>query len=99
MQNFQNNIAKGTSNPNPFLGYGFVFSPKGISSRVRFNNSATISEQETSSTARAAPWNKTLGLNGSQSGTECRWGWCRADISVEYSQKLFRTLRQRLLGL
>ncbi len=71
MQNFQSQIEKGANNPNPFLGYGLVFNPKGISSRVKFNDSAkyTLGNRD------QFDWNKAFGLNGSQAGTECRWGW------------------------
>jgi hypothetical protein len=71
MQNFQNKIAKGSNNPNPFLGYGLVSNPKGISSRVKFNDSAKYNLNSRDQ----FDWNKTFGLNGSQPGTECRWGW------------------------
>jgi hypothetical protein len=71
MMNFQNTITKGTNNPNPYHGYGLVANQKGISSRVRFNDSAKYNLNSRDQ----FDWNKTFGLNGSQSGTECRWGW------------------------
>lgn len=40
MQSFQSTIPQNQNHPNPFYGYGLVSNPKGISSRVKFNESA-----------------------------------------------------------
>lgn len=71
MQNFQSTVHQGTHNPSPYYGYGLVQSPKGISSRVKFNESAIYNLNSRDQ----FDWNKTFGLNGNQPGIECRWGW------------------------
>jgi hypothetical protein len=71
MQSFQSTILQNNHHPTPYYGYGLVTNPKGISSRVKFNESAIYNHGNRDQ----YDWNKTFGLNGSQPGTECRWGW------------------------
>jgi hypothetical protein len=71
MQSFQSTIPQNQNHPSPYYGYGLVQNPKGISSRIKFNESAIYNLGNRDQ----YDWNKTFGLNGSQPGTECRWGW------------------------
>jgi hypothetical protein len=71
MQSFTSTVHQGTNHPSPYHGYGFIHAPKGISSRVRFNDSARYNLNSRDQ----FDWNKTFGLNGSEIGIECRWGW------------------------
>lgn len=71
MQSFQSTIPQNQNHPSPYFGYGLIHNPKGISSRVKFNESTIYNFGNRDQ----YDWNKTFGLNGSQPGTECRWGW------------------------
>jgi len=71
MQSFKSTIPQNNHNPNPYHGYGLVANAKGISSRVKFNESAIYNHGNRDQ----FDWNKLMGINGNQPGTECRWGW------------------------
>jgi hypothetical protein len=71
MQSFQSTVSQGNHHPSPYNGYGLVHNPIGISSRVKFNETAIYNLGNRDQ----FDWNKTFGFNGSQTGTECRWGW------------------------
>lgn len=71
MQSFQSTVSQNKHHPSPYHGYGLITNPKGISSRVKFNETAIYNLGNRDQ----FDWNKTFGLNGSQTGTECRWGW------------------------
>jgi hypothetical protein len=71
MQNFQATVGAGQHQPQAYHGYGLINNPQGISSSVKFDNSTRYNLNSHDQW----DWNKTLGLNGSQPGTECRFGW------------------------